>query len=284
LFKTFFIIAIQMFKKYYYVNSGRGKGVISLPKSSVMLGQVAGVLYGFLWGIRRGASTCMALCVPVIIPTLVEERGSWKKGVMVALYYNAPRIILLTLLGIVIGAGGYLIGSSLEQFRIGSAVWAAVYIVVGCLMIAYGTYVFAASSEKLDDLRDGVVECEERPLHPLLTKVGRAAPRSRAGLLLWGGTVSLACVGETVIAMETMFVGVFSGSAGSPVEGALVGGLAFFMFALGTAFPTLVIAGLSSRLADKEKRKERLLQVERIAGALMIGFGILFILGAVVYF
>jgi len=248
-----------------------------------MLAQVAGVLYGFLWGLRRGASTCMALCVPVIIPMLVEERGDWRKGVKVALYYNTPRIVLLTLLGIAIGAGGYFIGSSLDQFSIGSTMWAAVYIAVGSLMITYGTYVFATASERLDDLREGETECEDKALHPLLSKMGRAAPKSRTGLLLWGGIVSLACVGETVIAMETMFVGVFSGSAGSPIEGALVGGLAFFLFALGTAFPTLIVAGLSSRLADREKRKERLLQVERIAGVLMMGFGVLFILGAVIY-
>jgi sulfite exporter TauE/SafE len=248
-----------------------------------MLSQLAGVFYGFVWGIRRGASTCMAMCVPVIIPALVEERGNWKNGVKIALLYNAPRIIVLTILGFAIGAGGYLIGAGLESFSVGSTVWAIVYIAVGCLMIAYGTYIFASSSERLDDLREGKVECEEKSLHPILSKVRMATPKGRLGLILWGGLVSLACVGETVIAMETMFVGVFSGNTGSPIEGAAVGGFAFFMFALGTAFPTLVIAGFSSRLADREKRRERLIQVERVAGALMIGFGVLFILGAIIF-
>jgi sulfite exporter TauE/SafE len=259
-----------------------------------MLAQFAGVLYGFLWGMRRGASTCMALCVPVIMPTLMEQRG-WKKGVKVALYYNAPRIVALTLLGMGIGAGGYAVGASLEQLSVGSTIWAVGYVVVGCLMIAYGTYIFASASERLDDIREGKSEtvdgvgtpgtagsCESIP-HPVLKRMGRAAPKSRTGLILWGCLVSLACVGETVIALEVIFVGVFTGTAGSPAAGAAIGGFAFFLFALGTAFPTILIAGLSSRLAGREKRRERLLQVERIAGALMIGFGILFVLGAIIF-
>lgn len=248
-----------------------------------MLAQLAGVLYGFLWGVRRGASTCMALCVPVIIPTLVENKGDWKKGVKIALYYNTPRIVILTILGIGIGAGGYAVGTGLESFSIGSTIWAVGYIIIGCMMIAYGTYVFSSTTERLEDLAEGKELCEEQMAHPVLSKVRTATPKSRTGLIIWGAIVSLACVGETIIALETMFVGVFSASASSPFYGAAIGGLAFFMFALGTATPTLLIAGFSSRLADREKRAQRLLQVERISGALMIGFGVVFLLGAVIF-
>jgi sulfite exporter TauE/SafE len=247
-----------------------------------MLAQLAGILYGFGLGLRRGSSSCMALCVPVIIPALVEHKGEWWKGVRVALYYNAPRILILTLLGIVVGAGGYVVGASLEFLSVGSTVWALGYVVVGCMMIAYGSYIFSSTSERLDDLAEGKTECDEGPVHPVLSKLRRATPKSRTRLILWGGIVSLACVGETVIALEAMYVVIFAGAvSSSPLYGTAIGGLAFFMFALGTAFPTLLIAGFSSKLANREKRIERLLQVERISGALMMGFGAMFVLSAI---
>ncbi len=247
-----------------------------------MLATIALALYGFVWGIRRGFSSCLALCVPTIIPTLMREKGGWRKGLTIALLFNAPRIIFLTILGIAIGAGGYAIGASLESLTVGSTIWAIGYALVGCMMVVYGTYIFASVTERLDDLAEGKTECNEKVRHPVFSRLKLATPRSRTGLVFWGGVVSIACVGETVLALESLFVGVFTGGASaSPLAGALIGGLAFFMFALGTAVPTLVIASFSSKYADREKRIKRLLQVERIAGALMIGFGAMFLISSV---
>ncbi len=246
-----------------------------------MLATIALVLYGFVWGIRRGASTCLALCVPAIIPTLIREGGGWKRGLKIGFLFNAPRIIILTILGIGIGAGGYAIGASLQSITAGSTIWAIGYGLVGCMMVAYGTFVFASVTEKLDDLAEGKTDCVEEIAHPVLSRLHLATPRSPAGLVFWGGIISVACVGETVIAMESLFVLFSSGVSTSPLAGAVIGGFTFFMFALGTAFPTLVIASFSSRLADKEKRAQRLLQVERLAGVLMIGFGAIILLSAI---
>jgi hypothetical protein len=212
----------------------------------------------------------------------MKEKGGWRRGMTIALLFNAPRIILLTILGLVIGAGGYAIGASLESLTVGSTIWAVGYALVGCMMIVYGTYIFASVTETLDDLAEGKNDCIAEPAHPVFSKLKLATPRSRTGLVFWGGLVSVACIGETVLALESLFVGVFTGGAsGSPLTGALIGGLAFFMFALGTAIPSMFIASFSSRYADKEKRAQRLLQVERLASVLMIGFGAMFLLSAI---
>jgi len=239
-------------------------------------------LYGFAWGIRRGASACLALCMPAIIPALVREKGGWKKGFMVALYFNLPRIFLLTLLGAVMGAGGYALITSLESFTVGGTAWSVGYAVIGCMMIVYGTYLFATVSERLDNLADGEVDCEARISHPIYSRFRFAAPTTRLGLILWGGVISIACIGETVIAVEGLMVMIFSGTTGSdPATSALIGALVFFMLALGSAFPSLVLSSFSSTLASREKRIQRLYQVERLAAALMIGFGAIFLLSAI---
>jgi len=252
-----------------------------------MLALLGTLAFGFLWGIRRGASSCLALCIPSIIPTLVEERGTWKKGFKIAVWFNAPRVLLLTLLGAVIGAGGYIIREGVQEFAIGSVVWAVGYGLVGCIMIIYGTFIFATISEKLDEpdgpngskeMEEEEVEennsCDDGMRHPLLARFDSVTPKSRTGLFLWGGLVSIACIGETVLAIETIFVGIFTAElATSPLLGAGLGGLAFFIFGLGTAIPSILIASFSTTLADREKQVARLLQIQKFSGILMIGFG-----------
>ncbi len=250
-----------------------------------MLSILNALILGFLWGIRRGASSCLALCIPSIVPTLMEERGNWKSGLKVALWFNAPRIIILSLLGAVIGAGGYIIKEGVQEFSVGSSIWAIGYGIVGCIMIIYGTFIFATISDKLeeggdaDDVDQG--SCMETP-HPLLSKFNLITPKSRTGLFLWGGLVSIACIGETVLAIETIFVGIFTAEgAVSPMTGAMLGALAFFIFALGTAIPSMLIASFSTSLADREKRRTRLLQIEKFSGVLMIVFGGILVMTAV---
>ena len=232
------------------------------------------LLYGFLMGLRRGASSCLALCMPSLVPALLEEGGSWKKGVRTALWFNLPRMALLTILGFAIGAGGFYIGSSVSSVTVGSDVWTAGYVIVGSMMLIYGLYVFASADGKLEDLAEGKrPEAQCAPKHPLFSRLGFAAPRTRFGLMLWGGVVSIACIGETVLSMQTIFVGLSGSTASSPLTGALFGGLAFFLFSLGTSMPSMAFAGLGAGMAQREKRQKLLLQAERISGALMIAFG-----------
>jgi len=237
-----------------------------------MLGLLVILLYGFLMGLRRGFSSCLALCMPSLIPTLIERGGGWRSGVKVALLFNAPRIFLLTLVGAAIGAGGSMFGSAVESAAHGSDAWMAGYVLIGILMFFYGLHVFTTADEKLERMAEGKEpECGIR--HPLLSKLRIATPRTRGGLLLWGGIMSIACVGETVLGLETIFVGLSLADASSPAAGAALGALAFFMFSVGATVPSLGFAGLGSNLAQKEKRAERLVRAERVSGALMILFG-----------
>jgi hypothetical protein len=243
-----------------------------------MLATLFVLLYGFLMGLRRGASSCLALCMPSLVPTLLEDGGTWKKGVKIALWFNAPRIIFLTILGMAIGAGGFIIGSRVGEAAAGSNIWAAGYAIVGAMMFAYGLYVFTSADEKLDILASGNAPGNDcAPKHPLFSRLKFVTPKIRSGFVLWGGIVSLACIGETVLSLEAIFVGLSGTSTGSAFEGALLGGFAFFLFALGASIPSMAFAGLGSNLAQREKRQQRLLQAERISGALMVLFGAIFI-------
>lgn len=99
---------------------------------------------GFGWGLRRGASFCAALCLPAIFPTIVEQKGGWKGGAKVALLFNLPRIVALTIFGAVVGLAGFLLRGSLGSLN-DTWVWSVGYIIVGVLMLGYVAYVGVSS-------------------------------------------------------------------------------------------------------------------------------------------
>ncbi len=244
-----------------------------------MLPVIVLALYGFAWGLRRGASACMALCVPSIIPTITRAKDGWWGGFKVALLFNIPRIVALTILGAVMGAAGYFFRSGLESFGTGSTLWVIGYAIIGLAMLGYGAYTFASATDRLADAEEGRSECSG-PSHPIFSRMKFATPRSKSGLLLWGGMVSLACIGETVLAIEGILVGYAGGGAGDWVGGAIIGGFVLFMFALGTALPSLLLGSLGGSLAERGKDRKKIIQVERVAGALMMAFGVLLLMSS----
>jgi sulfite exporter TauE/SafE len=235
------------------------------------------VLYGFGWGLRRGASVCMALCVPAILPRLTESGGSWKSGLRAALLYNAPRMFALTALGAGIGAVGFVAGEVVGPLGLGNGLWhAASYVVVGTLMVVYGAYTFARATDSLEDLAEG--KCAESPSHPIISKLGFASPKTDSGLLLWGSIVSLACLGETAIALEGALAGYAGGAEAATVwGGAAIGAATFLAFAIGAATPTLAIGAAGPSLLGGDAGLRRLAMLRQAAAGLMVAVGLVFL-------
>jgi sulfite exporter TauE/SafE len=246
-----------------------------------MLSELMLMLYGFGWGLRRGASVCIALCVPSIMPRLVDGEKGWKSGVWTAFLYNVPRIVALTALGAAIGAAGFTIGGWMEGLGPGGPVWLVGYVAIGIFMAIYGIYGFAKATDALEDLEEGV--CDDRGTHPVLSRLRFASPKTDTGLLVWGSIVSLACLGETAIALEGALVGYVSGtSSASVATGALLGALTFLAFAIGAALPTLIIGGIGASAIGREKRARMLIQIRRAAAGVMVAVGLIFLFSSAV--
>jgi len=245
-----------------------------------MFAELMLMLYGFGWGLRRGASVCVALCVPSIMPRLVDGKNGWRSGLWTAFLYNLPRIIALTILGAVIGAAGFAVGGWVEGLNPGGLLWLSGYMIIGVLMTAYGAYSYAKATDALEDLDEGV--CGKEGTHPILSRLGFASPKTDAGLLVWGAIVSLACLGETAIALEGALVGYVSGaSSGSVATGAALGALTFFAFAIGAALPTLIIGAVGASALGREKRARMLIQIRRVAASVMAAVGLIFLFSSI---
>jgi thiol:disulfide interchange protein len=144
-------------------------------------------------------------------------------------------------------------------------------------MLVYGAYAFARATDSLEDIAEG--KCSEGPKHPILSRLGVASPKTDSGLLLWGAIVSLACIGETAIAMEGALAGYASGAEStSALGGALIGAATFFMFSLGAALPAVVIGAAGSSALSEEERGKRLARIQQAAAGLMLAVGLVFLL------
>jgi len=120
----------------------------------------------------------------------------------------------------------------------------------------------------------------QRLIFRVAKKLYPARGKSQMLFLLWGGLLSLACVGEIsgeagVLAMMTT-----NAAAGTttldPAVGAGIGALMLFIFSLGATVPLLITAVVGGSLSKRVKDKEVLATIRGASAMLMVGLGLYF--------
>jgi len=245
--------------------------------------------YSFFWGLRKGSLVCATVCAPGLIPYSAERKLTWREGLKVGLIFNLPRIILLTLIGAAIGYASFALLNEPWFHGLIGGVGILGYVVVGAILLLYGIYTFAQTIEEREDIREGKPprECRreaEKGVMPhsrlafWAAKKGSSA-RGNSFLLIWGGVLGLACVGETIIAIEAALLGVvgatFAGTAGGA---ALFGASVMFVFAVGAAIPILIVTMGSGELSRRIESREKLLSIKTMSAVAMIMVGLALVL------
>jgi sulfite exporter TauE/SafE len=106
--------------------------------------------------------------------------------------------------------------------------------------------------------------------------------KSQKLFLLWGGLLSLACVGE--ISGEAGLLAVMSTNTAAgtgtidPALGAGIGAFIMFIFSLGATVPILITAAVGGSLTKRIKDKEMLATIRGACAMLMVGLGLYFFL------
>jgi len=212
----------------------------------LILSVVGALILIFIIGLLQGATLCNITCGPLILMRIGGTGGGWRRGLRLSLSFSAPRLVLLTLLGFLLGAVGYGASRTLDPEPF---VWfsPAVYIVIGLITIANGVH-FLRGNDK------GHRTCAGQRSAALKRLVTRLVPRkggseSRA-LFAIGLLISVVCFGEAWLISVALSPGLGATSS-SYLLGALYGGMAMLLFSIGISLPLILISTLASEFGKR---------------------------------
>lgn len=264
-------------------------------------------------GLAKGSSVCLVTCAPGIVPYLISKQYDWKKCLKLGIIFNLPRIIILTILGMILGYISYSIKEWLETVvpNVLFPIQVIAYGILGIFILILGAYMFTSSVEAKEDLKESKEEkkgknnkkddnnktktCDQSTT---CKDISCEVKKSRSGFsiqqkfkdleskpntffLLWGSLLSFACLGEVIIfeaAIIWTSIGVISNSMGQAI---IFGGSAMFVLALGASIPLITIATLSSSFRKYFDNVEKLESIRSIGGIILIILGLFYIIGMI---
>src|SRR6185295_19012261 len=176
-----------------------------------------------------------------------QTRAAWLSRIGLPSLYVLGMAVTYSVLGVVAGLSGGLIGSTLQS------PW-----IVGALVV-----LFVA-------LALGMFGLFELRLPGSITRLG-GGRRGPLGALVMGltmGLVAAPCIGPFVVGLLA-----FVGASGSP----LLGFWLFFVMALGMGLPNLVLGVFSGSLSSLPRSGEWLIYAKKVMGVGMLGVALYFL-------
>ena len=224
---------------------GSGGGVAAVLKERGLLALLGLVFAG---GLALNLTPCIYPMMPVTIGFFATQaRASWTARIGLPALYVVGMAVTYSVLGVVAGLSGGLIGSTLQS------PW-----VVGGLVVLF--VVMALSMFGLFELR----------LPGSLTRFG-GGRRGPVGALLMGltmGLVAAPCIGPFIVGLLA-----YVGATGNPVLGFWL----FFVMAIGMGLPNLVLGVFSGTLSALPRSGEWLVYAKKVMGVGMLAVAIYFV-------
>ncbi len=219
------------------------------------------------------------VCAPGMVSYIAVNKYSWKESAKLAMIFNLPRIVVLTIFGAVVGYIAYEFSSLFEDIKgsIGNVMGLG-YILLGLFLLIFGAYWLMQSIESIENRKEG------KPTPPDLCKGDK--PDKKHGwlyskisskftnpktqpkylFLIWGGILSIACLGEIILIEGTILTGAAASFGNEHLGASLLGASTMFMTIIG------------STLSQYVKTQEKLDSIKTIGAIIMIMIGITFIL------
>lgn len=218
----------------------------------------------FLTGLAQGGGVCSMTCGPALFTyTATECKQGWKSGIYAGLLFNAPRILLLTIIG---AALGYVSGFLLEPWVEFSLInlYFIGYLVIGVYVTLLGVSIYWRGRA-----------CKRSWTQRLAERLTRMTSNNAAVLLSMGLLMGMACSLEVTLLSALMIsaaAGMFGIAAGTSTM--LTGAAAMFMFGVGSALPLIVITFAGGALSTNLRNMD---DIKSIAGIALIVIGVLMI-------
>jgi len=267
-------------------------------------------------GLAKGSSLCLVTCAPGIVPYLVSKQYDWKKCLRLGIIFNLPRLIILSILGIILGYISYSFKEWLENEVPNTLlpIQTIAYGILGIFILILGAYMFTTSIDTREDLKakkdkpeqkksktnkdsNDVKTCDqsstcieascdiEKPKKAALivNKIKHLESNPNLFFLIWGSLLSFACLGEVIVLEASIIwssIGVISNSLG---EAMILGGSAMFLLALSASIPLITVATLSSSVRKYFNNIEKLESLRSIGGIILIIMGLFYTVGLIAF-
>jgi cytochrome c biogenesis protein CcdA len=245
----------------------------------------------------------MVACAPGIVPYLISKKYDRRKCLQLAIIFNLPRIIILTILGIIIGVLAYYLTHEILLDTLSPIVLNVQllgYGILGVFILTFGGYMFVTSVEKREDLKDGklakgcksqdkdeenentVCKPEKQKVRDSLQKrFKKLQDKPKRLFFIWGGILSIACMGEIIAVELSVISGSLGAASSSWINAAVLGGAGMFLFTIGAAIPIIFVSVLSSSLQKYVRTIEKLEAIRTIGAMILIMIGLVFIIIAI---
>jgi len=202
----------------------------------------------FVGGLALNLTPCIYPMIPVTIGFFASQSSAgWLRRVALPSLYVLGMALTYSVLGIVAGLSGGLLGSTLQN-----------PFIVGALVVLF--VIMALGMFGLFELR----------LPGAVTRLG-GGRRGPLGALVMGltmGLVAAPCIGPFVVGLLA-----FVGAAASPVLGFWL----FFVMAVGMGLPNLVLGVFSGSLASLPRSGEWLVYAKKVMGIGMLAVALYFL-------
>ena len=161
-----------------------------------MIDRLVFVALMLLYGTLLGGTLCNLTCGPLLVLRLAGQGRGAKQGLLFATIFSAPRIVLLTVLGVVVG---YLGGEwgEVNEVTIGILLKPLLYLFISAIMILSGIRFLLSRKRECGEKRGGL----KRRITRAAFRIGPASGSSeRIKLFGIGILVSLMCLSQGAIA------------------------------------------------------------------------------------
>jgi len=230
------------------------------------------------------------VCAPGMVSYIAVNKYSWKESAKLAMIFNLPRILVLTLFGAVVGYIAFEFSSVFEDLQgsIGNVMGLG-YILLGIFLLIFGAYWLMQSIESIENRKEGKSKppdlCKgsepEKKHGWLYTKLSSkfTDPKTQPKylFLIWGGILSIACLGEIIIIEGTLITGAAAMFGNEHLGATILGASAMLMFAVGATIPVVYVTIIGSTLSQYVKTQEKMDSIKTIGAIIMIMIGITFI-------
>lgn len=235
----------------------------------------------------------MLACAPGIVPYLVSKRYDWRQCLQLSIIFNLPRIIILTIFGILIGMLGFLIAHELFKSIVQPMIYNVQIIgygLLGIFILIFGSHMLVTSVESRENLKEEKEKmniksdkniCKPRHHRALVfiqNRFKNLQQKPKTLFFLWGGILSIACLGEIMLIESSFISGSLGISSNSLMSAAFLGGSGMFLFAIGASIPIIIVAVISSTISKYFQTVERLETIRTIGAMVMILIGMVFII------